>query len=520
MPTRLWKWPCGALVPSIVWTNWPSALNTSTTLLPGSPTNTLPADGLPEAPTAMLVGLENWPGPEPGMPAWQVRVQTSLCALPSLTPHPNAARKLPIASNLSTRALPGSATNTLPLVCWIATPIGVVNCPAPAPGVPKLLIGLNNDACAVAAPSANVKAPTAKAILATRGGPTPPTRQRATRLAVSVLPATGSTKRDRLMRASSPPFGCLVAGQVSTGMSVLPLVLAMAPVNNKSSRRSRRWSKPPVARRISHSALVTEQAKTLGGRLISGDSVNQGGCGSYLQTSKRHVQSVHRRRVSTVTSKGPAVASQRPNEAGRRLKRGNRPSPRPAIRSDRRIMLVRPGPAIEPHLLGIEALLPIQVARHAPRTGERALLVRLLVDALGDAGLLADGRWHRRGDPRRCALARAWLCGQLDREVALPVALVADALGVDPAVLAAAVARAPSVPAPPRRRGGLRRATSGAAKRQSPHVRRPVEEVLNRMRGAGISPGVAESVTGTSRSCTTSLRGRSSGTTRSCSNPC
>jgi hypothetical protein len=67
-------------------------------------------------------------------------------------------------------------------------------------------------------------------------------------------------------------------------------------------------------------------------------------------------------------------------------------------------MLVRPGPAIEPHLLGIESILPIQVAPHAPRTGARALLVRLLVDALGDAGLLAGGRWHRRGDPRRCAL--------------------------------------------------------------------------------------------------------------------
>src|SRR5262245_4986638 len=216
MPTRLWKWPCGALVPSIVWTNWPSALNTSTTLLPGSPTNTLPADGLPEAPTAMLVGLENWPGPEPGMPAWQVRVQTSLCALPSLTPHPNAARKLPIASNLSTRALPGSATNTLPLVCWIATPIGVVNCPAPAPGVPKLLIGLNNDACAVAAPSANVKAPTAKATLAG------PTRTRhhpvlRTRIRIRVLPATRWERRDGLIENLPPPlFGRQSVGAVAS----------------------------------------------------------------------------------------------------------------------------------------------------------------------------------------------------------------------------------------------------------------------------------------------------------------
>jgi hypothetical protein len=133
-------------------------------------------------------------------------------------------------------------------------------------------------------------------------------------------------------------------------------------------------------------------------------------------------------------------------------------------RGDRRIMLVRPGPAIEPHLLGIESLLPIQVAPAAPRTGARALLVRLLVDALHDAGLLPPGgRWHRRENPRRSALARDWLAGRIDREVALPVALVADALGVDPTVLAVAVARAPSVPAPSRRRGRNLSATSGSA---------------------------------------------------------
>jgi hypothetical protein len=141
-------------------------------------------------------------------------------------------------------------------------------------------------------------------------------------------------------------------------------------------------------------------------------------------------------------------------------------------RGDRRVMVVRPGPAIEPHLLGVESLLPTQFASSMPRTGVRALLLRLLVEALGDAGLLAGGRWHRRGDPRRCALARAWLCGQLDREVALPVALVADALGVDPSVLAAAVARAPSLPAPPRRRGGLRgRPTGGPLRTAGPAAR-------------------------------------------------
>src|SRR5262249_24129566 len=114
-PTRLENPPCGVVLPLFDETKVPSESNLSTTLLPTSPTYTLPADGLPEAPTAMLVGLENWPGPGPALPAWQVRVQTSLWALPSLTPHPNAAMKLPIASNLSTRALPASATNTLPL---------------------------------------------------------------------------------------------------------------------------------------------------------------------------------------------------------------------------------------------------------------------------------------------------------------------------------------------------------------------------------------------------------------------
>src|SRR5262249_57593059 len=174
MPTRLWKWPCGALVPSIVRTNWPSTLNTSTTLLPGSPTNTLPGDAPPGTPNAIVVGFENCPGPDPEIPAWQLDVHTSAWALPSATPQPNAAMKLPIASNLSTRALPGSATNTLPLVCWIATPIGVVNCPAPAPGVPKLLIGLNNDACAVAAPTANAPAPTPQPLPPPPARPPPP----------------------------------------------------------------------------------------------------------------------------------------------------------------------------------------------------------------------------------------------------------------------------------------------------------------------------------------------------------
>ena len=81
----------------------------------GSPTYTSPADGPPELSTAMLVGLENWPAPEPAMPAWQVLVQTSLCAMPSVTPYPQAAMKAPVALNFCTRALPLSATYTSPL---------------------------------------------------------------------------------------------------------------------------------------------------------------------------------------------------------------------------------------------------------------------------------------------------------------------------------------------------------------------------------------------------------------------
>jgi hypothetical protein len=112
-------------------------------------------------------------------------------------------------------------------------------------------------------------------------------------------------------------------------------------------------------------------------------------------------------------------------------------------------MVVRPGPSIEPHLLGIEAILPSQIAPHAPRTAERALLGRLLVDALADAGVLAGGRWRRRPPPTlRMLLARRWLLGELNAHVALPVQLVCDALGLGAGVLAATV-RAGATPLPP-----------------------------------------------------------------------
>src|SRR5262249_52220808 len=139
----------------------PSESNFKPPLLAASPTYTLPADGLPEAPTAMLVGLENWPGPEPGMPAWQVAVQTSLCALPSATPHPNAAMNFPVAVNFSTRALPLSATYTTPPVSWIATPTGVWNWPAPEPVLPNELTWSRNDTSVWNVMSAPVVVPSA-----------------------------------------------------------------------------------------------------------------------------------------------------------------------------------------------------------------------------------------------------------------------------------------------------------------------------------------------------------------------
>jgi hypothetical protein len=62
------------------------------------------------APIAMVVGLENCPGPEPAVPDWQWVVQTSLLACPSATPQPNASMNLPDWPNTSTRSFPVWAT--------------------------------------------------------------------------------------------------------------------------------------------------------------------------------------------------------------------------------------------------------------------------------------------------------------------------------------------------------------------------------------------------------------------------
>src|SRR5262249_36590162 len=105
-PRRSTKWPCGVLLPSIDAWKLPSASNLRTVLLPQSPTNALFFDGPGALPTAMLRGLENWPRPEPAMPAWQFDVQISLRARPSATPHPHAAMKFVLELNFCTRALP------------------------------------------------------------------------------------------------------------------------------------------------------------------------------------------------------------------------------------------------------------------------------------------------------------------------------------------------------------------------------------------------------------------------------
>jgi hypothetical protein len=81
-----------------------------------------------------------------------------------------------------------------------------------------------------------------------------------------------------------------------------------------------------------------------------------------------------------------------------------------------------------------------------------ALLLRLLADALHQADLgprirrrqgpaprTGSGRVGTRSRPAQVLAARRWLLGELDGQVALPVTLVCDALGLDASVLAAAV---------------------------------------------------------------------------------
>src|SRR5262249_31472679 len=101
-----------------------------------SPTYTVPFVGPLLLSTATLVGVVNWPAPAPGMPAWQavLLLQTSLISAPSLTPHPQAEMNFPFLSNRSTRALPLSATYTLPFRWVTATPAGPANLPEAVAG--------------------------------------------------------------------------------------------------------------------------------------------------------------------------------------------------------------------------------------------------------------------------------------------------------------------------------------------------------------------------------------------------
>src|SRR5262245_66490879 len=101
-PTRLENPPCGAVLPLFVARKLPLVANFRATLVPAAPTYTSPVDGPPELSTAMLVGRENWPGPEPAMPGWQVLVHTSPFGAPSANAHPHAAVHLPVGANFRT----------------------------------------------------------------------------------------------------------------------------------------------------------------------------------------------------------------------------------------------------------------------------------------------------------------------------------------------------------------------------------------------------------------------------------
>src|SRR5262245_40428722 len=116
------------------------------------------------------------------MPAWQLAMQTSLCAAPSVTPHPKVETKLPLASNFCTRALPLPAnicthalhqtrTYTLPLAGETAIPTAAWNWPLAEPWLPNDDRGTRT-ACARAAPRRKVEAQIASATLAMSAGPT------------------------------------------------------------------------------------------------------------------------------------------------------------------------------------------------------------------------------------------------------------------------------------------------------------------------------------------------------------
>jgi hypothetical protein len=114
------------------------------------------------------------------------------------------------------------------------------------------------------------------------------------------------------------------------------------------------------------------------------------------------------------------------------------------------LMLGRP-PSIPDALFDADILRPCQWpgARCARAAGPRALLLRLLADAVYQADLgvrrqgpgprHGSGRFGARRRPAQIVAARRWLAGELDDQVRLPIAFVCDALGLDHDVLAAAV---------------------------------------------------------------------------------
>ncbi len=75
----------------------------------------------------------------------------------------------------------------------------------------------------------------------------------------------------------------------------------------------------------------------------------------------------------------------------------------------------------------------VEVLNHGGR-GVAALYAALLLDALGLVGVRVDTRRHRGTGPSRAA-ARAWLLGQLDGVVTVPVAFACAAVGLDPVQL-------------------------------------------------------------------------------------
>src|SRR5271167_1658654 len=120
----------------------PSAENSSTRLFFASATHTSPFGAI-----AIPPGCENWPLPEPAIPALQLLVHVSASALPLLTPQPKALTKVPVDESSSTRLLAESATQTLPLEST-ATSVAPLNWPAPEPAIPAWQLLVHVSACA------------------------------------------------------------------------------------------------------------------------------------------------------------------------------------------------------------------------------------------------------------------------------------------------------------------------------------------------------------------------------------